>query len=165
MKRKKNDWFLTVFLPSIFQRAGSNRSMWLTQKQTVIIVDNSEEHTARTLDADGVYYCNHLYYTGKDITGREYHMTYSKLNGCGYITFYLNDEEAEAQRIKNEQEQRTKKQERMIKRKANPERRAKSIERLKREIPRELRGLLPAGAVEEIVRNLHHKVRPVGAVR
>ena len=90
-------WFDSVFLPSLFERAGTGKSMWLSQKQTAICTDNMKRETVR-YDADGYgTMCNHDNYSC-EWNGRKVNLSYSKKNGCGNIEFSMTAEEAEASR-------------------------------------------------------------------
>jgi len=90
-------WFDSVFLPSLFERAGTDKSLWLSRKQTAICTENMERKTVR-YDSDGygtIY--NHDNYSC-EWNGRKVNLSYSKKNGCGSIEFSMTSEEAEVSR-------------------------------------------------------------------
>ena len=93
---KSNRWFYDTFLASLFERAGTEKGMWLSRKQTAICTDNMERHTARfqTRESYGEYW-SHDYYT-TTWNGRKVDLSYSKKNGCGMISFGLTKEEGRA---------------------------------------------------------------------
>lgn len=39
------NWFYDTFLPSLLERAGTNKGMWLSRKQTAICIEKMEKHT------------------------------------------------------------------------------------------------------------------------
>lgn len=80
-------WFEKVFLPSLFDKAGINHAMWLSQKQTAICKENMTAESR--MDALGH---RHIFYK-TTYNGREVSMQYSKKNGCGQITFGATEEE------------------------------------------------------------------------
>lgn len=126
-------WFYDTFLPSLFDRAG-HKSMWLTKKQTGVCVQYMEKHTVTVNDYQG-FSGKHLYYTCK-WNGRSVSLQYSKLNGCGTITFSYNAEEsAEAERERAEERERIR-IDRIARIKKNPERLEKEINRLMNELAR-----------------------------
>lgn len=94
-----------MFLPSIYERAGKGKTLWLTARQMGIVADNME-HNECYPDAFIGHY-THVYYTCK-WNGREVRADLSKKNGCGSIRFGLTAEEIQENRIKNamEEEQR-----------------------------------------------------------
>lgn len=100
-------WFTDTFLPSIFSRAGVNKSLWLSQKQTAICCKYMVEHRARDYENGWT----RLYYTA-EWDGRKIHMSYSKLNGCGMISFSQNDAETAEQEKINAAERETREKER-----------------------------------------------------
>lgn len=63
-------WFQETFLQSLFQRAGINKGLWLSQKQTAICVENMTRHSVRYLDEYGIG-CSRLYFdckwNGRDV--------------------------------------------------------------------------------------------------
>lgn len=121
-------WFYDSFLPSIFERAGAEHGLWLTRKQTAVCTQYMERHSARIEQPQGDC-TSHLYYTAK-WGERDVHLSYSKLNGCGVITFSLNDaEKAEANREAQEERDRIER-ERIERIKRNPERLAKRMSKL-----------------------------------
>lgn len=98
-------WFYDTFLPSLLERAGTNKGMWLSRKQTSICIEKMEQHTVMVPQFQGDYY-RHNYYT-MEWNGRHVHLNYSKLNGCGQITFGFTPAEAEeANRRRAEEKQR-----------------------------------------------------------
>ena len=123
-----NKWFSETFLPSVFDRAGTDKSMWLSRKQTSICVDNMEKHTVMQAQFQGDY-TRHNYYTA-EWNGRKIDLQYSKLNGCGTITFSMTKEEAEESRKAYQAEREAEKIERRENLKANkPERIAMHVEK------------------------------------
>lgn len=121
-----NKWFAGVFLPSIFERCGNRREMWLSQKQTAICVDNMELRQVR-YDADG---CGTMYNHNNyvcDWNGRRVVLSYSKKNGCGYISFGNNAAEEEARLAQIEAEKAAYEAERIARFKADPEKLEKII--------------------------------------
>lgn len=98
-------WFYETFLPSLLERAGTNKGMWLSRKQTSICIEKMEQHTVMVPQFQGDY-CRHNYYT-MEWNGRHVHLNYSKLNGCGQITFgFTAAESEEANRRHTEEKQR-----------------------------------------------------------
>lgn len=126
-------WFYDTFLPSLFERAG-HKSMWLTKKQTGVCVQYMEKNTVTMNDYQG-FSGKHLYYTC-EWDGRKVELQYSKLNGCGTITFSYNAEEsikAEMERVKERERIES---ERIARIKSRPERLQKEIIRLTNELAR-----------------------------
>ena len=80
-------WFEDTFLPSLLNRAGVNREMWLSRKQTAICTENMVPSS--WLDDEGF---RHTVYTTV-YKGRKVTMQYSKKNGCGQIIFGTTEEE------------------------------------------------------------------------
>lgn len=80
-------WFEETFLQSIFNRAGVNRAMWLSRKQTAICTENMVPSSWK--DNEGF---RHIVYTTV-YKGRKVTMQYSKKNGCGQIIFEATEEE------------------------------------------------------------------------
>lgn len=121
-----NKWFSEVFLSSIFERCGKRREMWLTQKQTAVCTSNMEMRQTR-YDADGYGTMHtHLWYEC-EWQGRRVSLSYSKKNGCGYISFEMNAEEQAEHLAKIEAEKQKAEAERIARIKADPERLAKRI--------------------------------------
>lgn len=118
-------WFETCFLPSLFQRAGTGKGMWLTAKQTAICADNMEAHHVRNEMAYGVMY-NRVYYTC-NWQGRAIVLDYSKKNGCGCIRFSMNAEEAAESKKVHDAERAKIEAECIARLKRHPERLAKVI--------------------------------------
>lgn len=104
-------WFYDTFLPSLLERAGTNKEMWLSQKQTAICIDRMKVHTVMVPQFQGDY-CRHNYYT-MEWNGRHVHLNYSKLNGCGQITFGFTAAEAEEASRRHAEEKRLEAEERM----------------------------------------------------
>ena len=125
-------WFFATFLPSLFDRAGTNHSMWLTQKQTAVCVENMEKHVVRTLEFQG-YSSAHLWFSC-EWNGRSVRLNYSKLNKCGAIEFGLTEAELANHKevIKNERERLENESIERIKR--HPERLKKTVDILEKEI-------------------------------
>lgn len=104
-------WFYDTFLPSLLERAGTNKGMWLSQKQTAICIERMEVHTVRVPQFQGDYY-RHNYYT-MEWDGRHVSLNYSKLNGCGQITFGFTAAEAEEADRRRAEEKRQENEEYM----------------------------------------------------
>lgn len=104
-------WFYDTFLPSLLERAGTNKGMWLSQKQTAICIERMEVHTVMVPQFQGDYY-HHDYYT-MEWNGRHVSLNYSKLNGCGQITFGFTAAEAEEATRRRAEEKRQENVERM----------------------------------------------------
>lgn len=126
-----NRWFVETFLPSIFERCESKgKEMWLSQRQTAICVDNMELHQVSFQTAEAFY--NGVRYTHNNYScewnGRKVHLSYSKKNGCGYISFGMTKAEEEAHLAKIEEERQKAEAEQIERRKSNPEKRAKMID-------------------------------------
>ena len=122
-------WFYETFLPSLFDRAGAEKGMWLSQKQTAVCTRYMEKHSVRTDDFFGDRNTN-LYYTCK-WGERDVQLSYSKLNGCGMIRFsFDNAEREEATKAAQEERERIER-ERIERAKRHPERLAKIIAELK----------------------------------
>ena len=122
---KRMAWFYETFLPSLFARAGAEKGMWISQKQTAVCTKYMERHTVRCEQFQGDY-TKHLYYTTK-WGERDVRLSYSKLNGCGMITFSYNKEEREeATRAAQEERERIER-ERIERIKRRTERLAKII--------------------------------------
>lgn len=98
------NWFYDTFLPSLLERAGTNKGMWLSRKQTAICIEKMEQHTTMVPQLQGDY-CRHNYYT-LEWNGRHVFLNYSKLNGCGQITFGFDAAEAEEANRRHAEEKR-----------------------------------------------------------
>ena len=122
-----NKWFYSTFLPSVFDRCKDRgREMWLSQKQTAICADNMDLRQVR-FDPDGYgARCTHNNYTC-EWNGRKVILSYSKKNGCGYISFGMDKTEEEAHRAAIEAEKQKNEAERIEWIKKDPERLAKRI--------------------------------------
>lgn len=122
-----DNWFCSVFLPSIFDRCkDQGRKMWLSQKQTLVCLDNMELHQVR-FDPDGYgVRCTHNNYAC-DWEGRRVILSYSKKNGCGLITFGLDESEIKAAQIEADLERQRIESERIERIKKNPERLSKRV--------------------------------------
>lgn len=105
------DWFYDTFLPSLLERAGTSKGMWLSRKQTAICVEKMKQHTVMVPQFQGDY-CRHNYYT-MEWNGRHVQLEYSKLNGCGMITFGLTAAEADELNCKHAEEKQREAEERM----------------------------------------------------
>lgn len=75
------NWFSTVFLPSLFDKSGEGRGVWLTAKQTTICLENMKQHTTR--DEWGERHTFATY----NWNGRALLLSYSHKNGCGKLLF------------------------------------------------------------------------------
>ena len=127
-------WFYETFLPSLFARAGAEKGMWLSQKQTAVCTKYMEKHSVLHAQFQGDY-TKHLYYTCK-WGERDVHLSYSKLNGCGMITFsFDNAEREEATRAAQEERERIER-ERIERAKRHPERLAKILADLNAKLER-----------------------------
>lgn len=104
-------WFYDTFLPSLLERAGTNKGMWLSQKQTTICIERMAVHTVMVPQFQRDCY-RHNYYT-MEWNGRHVHLNYSKLNGCGQITFGFTAAEAEEAGRRRAEEKRQEDAERM----------------------------------------------------
>lgn len=120
-------WFYDTFLPSLLEKAGTNHAMWLTRKQTEICTRYMEKHTVRLAEFQGDY-TSHDYYTIK-WGERDVHLSYSKLNGCGTISFSFNKVELEAHQKEVKAEKERIEAERLERIKRNPERLQKAIDK------------------------------------
>lgn len=105
------NWFYDTFLPSLLERAGTNNGMWLSRKQTAICIEKMEKHTVMVAQFQGDYY-RHDNYT-LEWNGRKVFLNYSKLNGCGQITFGFTAAEAEEATRRRAEEKRQEDAERM----------------------------------------------------
>lgn len=123
-----NKWFNEIFMPSIFQRAGVGKSMWLSQKQTAICTENMKKETA--VFSDGIYTYKHLNYSCV-WNGRKVNLSYSKKNGCGSIIFGLNDEEQKRQEDERKEEKKRLELDSIERAKRHPERLEKRIATLR----------------------------------
>ena len=121
-------WFYSTFLPSIFDRCkDSGKEMWLSQKQTAVCTQNMELHQVR-FDPDGYgVRCTHNNYRC-ECNGRTVFLSYSKKNGCGYISFGMDKAEQEAHLAKIEAERKEAEARQIERRKRDPEKRARAIE-------------------------------------
>ena len=87
-----NKWFESTFLPSLFERAGTGKPMWLTRKQTAICTENMDLQAVRVENFAG-YGSHNNYFC--EWNGRCVSLCYSKKNGCGTIQFGMNQPEQE----------------------------------------------------------------------
>lgn len=120
-------WFYSTFLPSIFERCKNRgKEMWLSQKQTAVCIQNMELRQVR-FDPDGYgARCTHNNYVC-EWDGRSVILSYSKKNGCGYISFGMSEDEKEAHLAGIEAEKQRVEAERIARRKSDPEKCAKAI--------------------------------------
>ena len=125
-------WFAETFLPSLFERVGPGKSMWLTQKQTAVCADNMEKHITRTLEFQGDS-TSHLWFTC-EWNGRSVRLNYSKLNKCGTVEFSFTAEELAANKEKNKKERERLENESIERIKRHPERLKKTVDILEKEI-------------------------------
>ena len=125
-------WFAETFLPSLFARTGLGKSMWLTQKQTAVCVDNMVKHISRTLEFQGDS-TSHLWFSC-EWNGRSVRLNYSKLNKCGTIEFSFSQDELAANREENKKERERIENDRIERIKRNPERLKKNVDILEKEI-------------------------------
>lgn len=120
-------WFYNTFLPSIYDRCkDKSREMWLSQKQTSICTQNMacEQHRFDP-DGYGVRYTHNNYVCNWD--GRRVVLSYSKKNGCGFISFGASKEEIDELAVKAEAERIVREAERIKAIKGNPERLEKRV--------------------------------------
>lgn len=101
-----NKWFNNVFLPSIFERAGVNKPLWLSVKQTAVCTDNMPSETVMVPNDIGGYYYRVVYFC--EWQERKVSLAYSKKNGCGSITFGANADEKRQARIEQDIEKEQK---------------------------------------------------------
>ena len=127
-----NKWFDETFLPSVFAQAGINGTKWLSQKQTTICCENMVKKSVRCDDRYGDTFSHDLY--SCEWQGRKVILQYSKKNCCGSISFgFIAAESARA--AKESETEKTIEKAHKIKRiKSKPERLAKMIANLKKEI-------------------------------
>ena len=144
-------WFQETFLQSLFQRAGTSKGLWLSQKQTVICVENMTRHSVRNRDKFGDMF-SRLYYDCR-WNGREVMMQYSKLNGCGMISFGLTEAEKQAQERKNQIERETHEIRRLQRRfERHPEKFEEDLQALSEEIDDTESELADGGLAERHVK-------------
>lgn len=123
-----NNWFNNVFLPSLFERAGANNPIWLSQKQTAICCQNMEQHCSSMSDGEFLYkklWCSYRWQE------RDIILTYSKKNRCSTIEFSFNSEEREFHKKEHELEKQRIEKERVERIKRKPERLKKVLEDLR----------------------------------
>lgn len=121
-------WFNEVFLPSLFERAGTGKPLWLSRKQTTVCTDHMEKKTVSFSDGFGTYRHDNYFYSWN---GRQVILSYSKLNGCGQISFGMNKEEQEKASKDREEERRKLEIDSVNRLKRHPERLEKRIKSLK----------------------------------
>lgn len=124
-----SNWFYGTFLPSLFEMAGINNPMWISQKQTAICTQNMEEHCS--VLCDGEFSFKKLYFTCK-WDERNVTVVYSKKNGCSTIEFSFNEKEKELHRKEHEAEKARIEMERVARIKRRPERLKRVIDELKK---------------------------------
>ena len=129
-----NKWFNETFHASLFERAGTCKTMWLTQKQTAICIDNMEKHVVRTLGFQGDS-TKHLWFSC-EWNGRNVRLNYSKLNKCGSIEFSFTEAELAVRKEEIKKGRERIENERIERIKRRPERLAKVIADIKKEIER-----------------------------
>lgn len=125
-------WFAETFLPALFERAGTCKTMWLTQKQTAVCVENMEKHVVRTLEFQGDS-TSHLWFSC-EWNDRAVRLNYSKLNKCGTIEFSFSEAELAVHREEIKKDRERIENERIERIKRRPERLAKVIGDIKKEI-------------------------------
>ena len=118
-------WFDDTFLPSLFERFG-RETHWLTRKQTAICTRYMERHTVMVDQFQGDR-TRHHYYT-REWRGRIVTLNYSKLNGCGTISFGSTEQER-ADLAKRREVERTERELRSLRRlrERHPERKLHEI--------------------------------------
>lgn len=124
-----NKWFNDVFLPSIFERCGACKSLWLSQKQTAVCVDNMQKRVCT--ESDGVYTYRHYNFVC-EWRGRSVVLSYSKKNGCGSISFGMSEEERKQAEKEREEEKKQLELKTIERAKKRPERLKKIIESLQK---------------------------------
>lgn len=124
-----NKWFNDVFLPSIFERCGSCKSLWLSQKQTAVCVDNMKKRVCT--ESDGVYTYRHYNFVC-EWSGRSVVLSYSKKNGCGSISFGMSEEERKQAEKEREEEKKQLELKTIERTKKRPERLKNIIESLQK---------------------------------
>lgn len=130
-----NAWFTQTFLPSLFERIGANKALWLSQKQTAICTKYMEQHIA-TVQLDVVSTGRHNFYTCK-WQGRNVTLDYSKKNACGCIKFSFTEEEIAIYQQEHEKEEKAKKIEFYRSMKASrPEKYAKRLKEQREKVNR-----------------------------
>ena len=137
------NWFTDTFLPDLLDRAGTDRPLWLTAKQTAVCVRNMERQSVRSYNYLADQMQNHDNYI-TDWSGRKVILSYSKLNGCGTISFTMTAQEAADARAIDQAERKQAEAERMERTRNNPERKAKRIKIAQAEIDRALAQLADA---------------------
>lgn len=60
------NWFYDTFLPSLLERAGTNKGMWLSRKQTAICIEKMEKHTTMVAQFQGDYYRHNYHPSDSD---------------------------------------------------------------------------------------------------
>lgn len=121
-------WFNDVFLPSLFERAGIGKTLWLSRKQTAVCTDHMEKKTFSFSDGFGTYRHDNYFYSWN---GRQVILSYSKLNGCGSISFGMSKEEQEQAAKEREAERRQLELDSVKRLKRHPERLENRIKALK----------------------------------
>lgn len=121
-------WFNDVFLQSLFERAGAGKSLWLSRKQTAVCINHMEKKTVSFSDGFGTYRHDNYFYSWK---GRQVILSYSKMNGCGSISFGMNKEEQENAAQERELERRQLELDSVERLKRHPERLEKRVKALK----------------------------------
>jgi hypothetical protein len=91
----KNIWFADTFLQSLFDKYGVNNSVWLSQKQTAICIDNMEKIIVRRNENETHFNYKYIW------DGRLVSLSYSKKNACGQVSFGINAEEQEKEDAEN----------------------------------------------------------------
>lgn len=126
------EWFKNTFLQSLFDRIGTGKDRWLTVKQTAICTQYMEKNTITFSDGFASY--NHDNYV-IEWNGRQVYLSYSKKNGCGLISFGLNEDEKAENSRKTELERIEIIRERAARTyRRNPERYQEHIRKLSRRI-------------------------------
>lgn len=127
-----NKWFAETFLPSLFERAGTNHTLWLTKKQTTVCVGNMVKHVTKTPEFQGCS-TSHLWFSC-EWNGRSVRLNYSKLNKCGTIEFSLSAEEIEVNKERKKRERERLENESVERIKRHPQTLKKTVDILEKEI-------------------------------
>lgn len=119
-----NKWFAETFIPSLFEKAGGRREIWLTAKQTQICRNNMEEHVGKRENPFGGFSA-HCFYKAT-VGGREITVSTYK-NGCGFMSFRYTPEEALELKAKHDAEKEQIYWESVSRIRKNPERYEKHL--------------------------------------
>lgn len=159
-----NKWFSSVFLPSVFESCGTGRSRWLTKRQSAVCVEHMElERIPVPIDGVGDrtgFHHNYAY----EWRGRRVVLSYSKKNGCGFITFGADEAEQEEARVRAMQERARIEAERVEHIKRRPWRLEWWAARLEEEL-RGLRGMYDLAQEDEDEEAMEHWAQKIAEVQ